>query len=63
MAEVVKGTRPNGVYNVNQRTGRLEYRGQYGGSASNPARGRASIQNSIRTSGARQAARSRRAGL
>ena len=63
MPEAVKGTKPNGVYNVNQRTGRLEYRGQYGGSASNPSRGRASMQNSIRTSGARQAARARRAGL
>ena len=63
MSEVVKGTRSNGVYNVNQRTGKLEYRGQYGGTASNPSRGRASLQNSIRTSGARQAARGRRAGL
>ena len=63
MAETVKGTRPNGVYSVNQNTGRLQYRGQYGGTARNPEGGRAALQQAIRTSGARQAARTRRAGL
>lgn len=57
MPETVKGTRTSGVYSVNQTTGRLEYRGQYGGSG-----GRA-LRNNIRTVGARQAARARRAGL
>lgn len=57
MAETVKGTRRNGVYSVNQTTGRLQYRGQYGGEG-----GRA-LRNTIRTVGARQAARGRRAGL
>lgn len=57
MAETVKGTRPNGVYSVNQNTGRLQYRGQYGGEGSR------AIRNAIRTVGARQAARTRRAGL
>ena len=57
MSEVVKGTKANGVYKVNQNTGKLTYEGQYTG------RGQESIQNSIRTSGARQAARRRRAGL
>lgn len=51
MAETVKGTRSNGVYKVNQRTGQISYEGQYGG------RGRESIRNSIRTVGARTAAR------
>lgn len=63
MSETVKGTRPNGVYSVNQNTGRLQYRGQYGGTARNPEGGRAALQNSIRTVGARQTRRSRRAGL
>lgn len=49
--ETVKGTRQNGVYKVNQRTGEMSYEGQYGG------RGSQSIRNSIRTVGARQAAR------
>lgn len=57
MAETVKGTRRNGVYSVNQTTGRLQYRGQYGGEG-----GRA-LRNTIRTVGARQAARRRQAGL
>ena len=57
MAEAVKGTRRNGVYSIDQNTGRLQYRGQYGGEG-----GRA-LRNTIRTVGARQAARARRAGL
>ena len=61
--EKVKGTRPNGVYQINQRTGELSYKGQYGGTARNPERGRQALQNTIRTSGARQAARARQAGL
>lgn len=61
--ERVKGTKPNGVYQVNQKTGELSYKGQYGGTASNPGRGRKALQNTIRTSGARQAARARQAGL
>lgn len=51
MAETVKGTRSNGVYKVNQRTGEVTYEGQYGG------RGSQAIRNSIRTVGARTAAR------
>lgn len=63
MPETVKGTRRNGVYSVDQNTGRLTYRGQYGGTARNPEGGRRALQNTIRTSGARQAARSARAGI
>ena len=46
---------PSGVYKVNQNTGEVTYEGPYEG------RGGQSVQNAIRTVGARQALRTARA--
>ena len=55
MPEAPKGTKPNGVYQIDQKTGQLKYKGQY------PGKGQDALQNSIRTSGARAERRTKNA--